>query len=236
MLARIDAIPPAWHLSDALHRHPALALLPTESSDVVIAGELRCCRVGPGDVLVDETYAVTIDVPRSFPRALPRVVETEGRVPAEFHVNPDGSLCLGSPIAQRLAIEDAPTVGAFIDRVLIPFLYGHAFYTRFRVMPFGELPHGAPGIEHDVRRLFHLPSGTDAEAFLWLASLKRRHANKKPCPCHSGRRVGRCHGAAVHQARRRLGRFACGEERIRLAGQRRHERPRAGKEVDSRWH
>jgi hypothetical protein len=73
----------------------------------------------------------------------------------------------------------------------------------------------------DVRRLFHLPQGTDAGEFLRLASLKRRHANKRPCPCRSGRRVGRCHRAVVHEARRRLGRFTCREQYTQLVPQRR---------------
>jgi hypothetical protein len=87
-------------------------------------------------------------------------------------------------------------------------------------MPFGELSHGAPGLEDDVRRTFSLPPGTDAEAFLRLASLKRRHANKQQCPCRSGHRVGRCHAAAVHRARVRLGRFVCRTEWKLLAAQR----------------
>lgn len=215
-----SAIPRSWQLAEALSRQPGLTLAPSVSSDVLIQGQLRCHRVGPNDVVVDEHYAVKIEVPRGFPRALPRVFETQGRVPQTFHRNPDRSLCLGSPIAIRFEIEEEPTVGGFIDRVIVPYLYSHAYYVRFGRMPFGELAHGATGLEDDVRRLFRLPRGTNAEEFLRLASLKRRHANKRRCPCRSGLRVGRCHAAAVHQARRRLGRLVCRAEWKLLAGQR----------------
>jgi hypothetical protein len=213
------AIPSSWRLAEALAHQPGLTLVPSVSSDVRIEGELRCHRVGRDDVLIDEYYAVQIEVPRGFPRALPRVFETD-RVPHTFHRNADGSLCLGSPIAQRLAIEEEPTVGGFIDRVIDPYLYSHAYYVRFGRMPFGELAHGAAGLEDDVRRIFRLPSGTNAEEFLRLASLKRRHANKHQCPCPSGIRLGRCHAAAVHEARRRLGRLVCRAESKLLAVQR----------------
>lgn len=215
-----SAIPPAWRLAEALSRHPGLRLVPSPSADRLIQGELRCHAVGPDDVLIDEQYSVRMEVPPTFPRALPRVFETQGRVRPGFHRNPDNTLCLGSPIALRLAIADEPTVVGFIDRVLIPYFYGHAYYQRHKRMPFGELAHGAAGLAHDVRRIFRLPRGTNAEEFLRLASLKRRHANKRSCPCGSGVRVGRCHRSEVHRARRELGRLVCREECLQLKRQR----------------
>lgn len=215
-------IPSSWQLAEALFHHPGLTLAPSTLSSMlmVMEGELRCHRIGPDDVEIDEQYALKLEVPRGFPRALPRVFETGGKVPMTFHRNPDTSLCLGSPISQRFAIEREPTIGGFIDRVIVPYLYSHAYFVRFGRVPFGELAHGAPGLEDDVRRIFRLPSRTNAGEFLRLASLKRRHANKQPCPCRSGLRLGRCHAAAVHHARYRLGRFVCRAEWELLAGQR----------------
>lgn len=214
------AIPPSWQLAEALSRHPRLRVAPAPSLDLLIAGELHCHRVGLDGAEIDELYAVAIELPRQLPRTLPRVFETQGRIPPTFHRNPDTSLCLGSPIAIRLAIADEPTISGFIDRVIIPYLYSHAYFVKFGRMPFGELAHGAAGLADDVRRIFRLPSGADAEEFLRLASLKRRHANKHPCPCRSGIPVGRCHAAAVHEARRQLGRFICRAEWKLLVAQR----------------
>lgn len=208
-------------MAEALARQPGLTVVPSASTKVVvIEGELRCCRVGPTDVLVDETYDVRLEVPSTFPRALPRVNETAGRIPRAFHRNPDNTLCLGSPIAQWLKIRDDPTLDAFLERVVVPYLYGHAFYTQFGSMPFGELAHGAVGLADDVRCLFGMPARTNVAEFLRLASLKRRYANKLICPCGHGRRVGRCHHEAVHDARRRLGRATCRAQRKYLLEQR----------------
>ncbi len=215
-----SAIPPTWRLGEALARHPGLTVVPSRSADLLIEGEIQCLAIGRDDVVINERYTVTIEVPPDFPRALPRVVETAGRVPRSFHRNPDDSLCLGSPIGQLLAIEDERTIGGFLDRVLVPYFYSHAYHERFGRTPYGELAHGAAGLEDDVRRLFLLPSDTDAQEFLRLASMKRRHANKRRCPCQSGRRLGQCHRGAVHHARQRLGRSTCSEQHLFLAKQR----------------
>lgn len=220
MRAGASSIPSSWQLAEALARQPGLTLRPSQTADVLIEGELRCHRSGPDEVVVDESYAVKIQVPGGFPRALPVVWETAGKVPKTFHRNPDNSLCLGSPISQRFAFEADPTVDGFIDRVVVPYLYSHAYFERFGRMPFGELDHGAAGLEDDVRRIFRLPNCTNAEEFLRLASLKRRVSNKRRCPCHSGIRLGRCHAAAVHEARCRLGRFVCRAEWNLLVAQR----------------
>lgn len=211
---RVSIVPPEWRLSEALARYPGLALLPRAASShaVTIAGELRVVHREPAEVTIDVSYDLTIVIPLAFPRVLPSVVENEGRIPRRFHRNPDSTLCLGSPLALHLAIEGDPTITTFIERAITPYLYSHAFYMRFGSMPHGELDHGYQGLADDVRRLFRLPPQTSAEEFLRLGGLKRRHANKQPCPCWSGRRVGRCHGAAVREARRRVGRGRCREQ------------------------
>jgi hypothetical protein len=38
-----------------------------------------------------------------------------------------------------------------------------------------------------------------------LAGKKKRIANKLPCPCGSGRRLGRCHNLKVNGLRHQLG-------------------------------
>ena len=44
------------------------------------------------------------------------------------------------------------------------------------------------------------------EEFLCLTGMKKRVANKHPCPCGSGRRLGRCHCRRVNHLRRTIGR------------------------------
>ena len=172
----------------------------------MIKGEFRCYAAGPNNFVVDEIYNIDVRIPPGFPRRLPQVFETGGRIPQSFHHLETGALCLGAPISLRLAIERSPTIGAFLDKVVTPYLYAHAYYAKLGIMPFGELPHGAAGLEKEVLRFFRMPSRTRVLELLQIAGLRRREGNKKACPCGSGRRVGRCHNARINVARRLLGR------------------------------
>ena len=73
--------------------------------------------------------------------------------------------------------------------------------------PFGDLAHGAEGIREDLRLLFGVDRESAVLPFVRLVAMRKRHANKRVCPCGSGRRLGRCHNRSVNQLRDRLGRY-----------------------------
>ena len=200
-------IPASWRLTDALLAYPALSIIPGGVADVVLAGEIAFAATGPRKVLIEDVYSLTIEIPRDFPaRGLPRVLETGGRIPKDYHQLEDGSLCLGSSTRLRLLACQDPTVGGFIERAVVPYLYGRSYFERFGQMPFGELAHGRRGVEQDLRALFLMPPAAGVDAILEVAALRRRTANKRPCPCSSGRRLGRCHHVTVNRMRAILGR------------------------------
>lgn len=207
-----------WGLSELLSIHSGLRVSPEISEGLLLRGTLRCWAVGTDAVQVDETFQVEIQVPAAFPARLPRVNETAGRIPRTFHHFDDGALCLGSSTAQRLAMGRVPTLGAFVQQVVVPYLYGFLSFEATGRLPFGELSHGATGLEDDVRRVFAMPANTDALAVLVLAGQHRRVANKRPCPCGSRRRLGRCHRRNVQRLRDRLGRawFRRDAEQLRV--------------------
>lgn len=200
------AFPPNWELMEVLREHPALSLAPRVSAQVVVAGDFRCFASGPNDVVIDEIYSIELRIPSTFPRDVPQVFERGGRISESFHHLENGELCLGSPTAVRAAINGAPTIRAFLANLVTPYLYGHAFHGRYGVMPFGELPHGAQGLEEHLLHFFRMPADTRVLLLLQLTGLRRREANKRPCPCGAARRLGRCHNTQVNAARRLLGR------------------------------
>lgn len=226
-----------WGLGSLLAQHPSLRVFPATSDGVVVQGGLRCWAVGADDVVVDEIFEIEIRVYAAFPDILPRVYETARRIPRNFHRLEDEALCLGSSTAQRLAMGNATTLAAFVERVVVPYLYGFLRHESTGRMPFGELAHGAAGLEEDVRRIFGVPPNADAMAVLVLAGQHRRLANKRPCPCGSGRRLGRCHHAQVQRLQKRLGRAWFRREVTQLRRQRRAEagtRPAPGR-AEPRW-
>jgi hypothetical protein len=105
-----------------------------------------------------------------------------------------------------MAIKKCPSLLNFLEQFVVPYLYGHSYFELYHQMPFGELDHGAKGIRAYLCEIFHTNASIYPEDFLRLASLRKRVANKHPCPCGSERRVGRCHNRIVNHTRRKYGR------------------------------
>ena len=220
-------IPEEWGRADVLVAQPGLRLIPGTSADVVIAGEYRLLAEAPGKPLIEDSYSLELQIPRTYPsRGFVLVFEKAGRIPSDYHKLKDGSLCLGSPTRLRAISLRSPRIGDFIERAVVPYLYGRSYFERFGTMPFGELLHGGAGLARDFVALFRLPLGADVQQLLAVASMRRRHANKRSCPCASGRRLGRCHNARVNAVRAQFGRRWFAEQEMLLFGRRRR-RPRA---------
>jgi hypothetical protein len=88
----------------------------------------------------------------------------------------------------------------------VPYLYAFSLREKLGKMPFGELYHGFRGICQDYADMYKVNSDAAAIQMVRLTALKKRVANKQPCPCGSNRRLGRCYNATVNQLRRQLGR------------------------------
>jgi hypothetical protein len=195
-----------WKVDDLLREQPGLRLAPSRNGVVRLSGAVEFSAQKPGLERLDDSFEIEIVVPKSFPRELPVVIEVGGRIPATFHTDDGGGLCLGSPTQQILAIQSAPTLPGFVKRCIIPYFYGFVYHSRHGVMPFGELAHGRKGIRDDFRALFGVHTDQAAVEMVRLAGLNKRAANKATCPCGSGRRLGRCHNRRLNRLRRLLGR------------------------------
>jgi hypothetical protein len=193
-----------WQLDIVREKYPGLRLAPSKGDLTRLTGVLRFSAQPHSREKIDDEYEVDILLPAKFPSELARVTETKGRIAVSYgHRNADGTLCLGSPTALRLRILDGSPLLSYIEKCIIPTLYGHSYFERHGVLPFGELKHGVAGLREDLAALF----GVDDEVavdFVRLTALRKRVANKRPCGCGSGRRLGRCHNRRVNMLRRRL--------------------------------
>jgi len=189
-----------------LSRQPDMRLLPVRRGNVRLAGTFRLAAVAKGRERIDDLFELDFLVPLGFPRTLMTVRETAGRIPSSFHTNPDQTLCLGSPTALRLIANETGSIAGFVDRAVVPFLYGFVYYQRHHIMPFDELAHGGPGLFADFAMLFGVNGAKAVGGFLFLTGLKKRVANKRSCPCGSGRRLGLCHHRNINRLRAALGR------------------------------
>lgn len=201
-----------WGVAELLKRHPELRILPTSDETLNVGGELRFYVQGPSEEPIEDAYEVLIRFPMSFPNGIPTAFEKGGRIPRSHHTHPDGSLCLGAKTEIRLKLGPDSTLDCFVNGILIPYLFQFSFLKKHGRMPFGELKHGVHGLLDYFAFLYKVADRRSAKALVLLTSLKKRRANKKRCPCGSGRRLGRCHNRTVNDLRKRLGRKWFSEE------------------------
>jgi hypothetical protein len=183
-------------LRDFLRSYPRMAIRPSTGDSLRLKGsfEFAAHHAKEGDL--QDSFALEIIVPCAFPKALPNVTETGGKIlrTGEYHVNQtDNTLCLGSPLSLFLKLSKKPTLDGFADNCLVPYLF--AVSRKLKTggpLPFGELDHGVKGLYADYTQLFGLESRQQLVYAFKLLGMKKRRANKLPCPCGCGIRLGRC--------------------------------------------
>ena len=135
------------------------------------------------------------------PQSLPQVWEVAGRVARidPTHVNPaldgtrTGTLCLGSYLRLTMEAGQPPRLVVFAKRCIVPYLYSISLHEQGKpAFVFGELAHGEDGLLQDYEQIFELRGKASVIQALRLSALRRRVANRAPCPCECGKRLGKC--------------------------------------------
>lgn len=215
-------------LAALLAKFPRLAVRPdrndrhfTDDDEVRLVGSIALDGVElRGLPRLDGSYRIKVVVPGTFPASLPRVYAVENSIPKKYHTYSEGSLCLGAPLQLRSIVNKTPTLLGFFVGCVVPYLYRHRYIQAFEQAPWGELEHHSPGLLQYYERVLGTADARACIEFLRLGALRKRVANKRPCPCGSGVRLGRCHHLRLNRLRdecRRAGmRDAERELRLRL--------------------
>lgn len=172
-----------------------MSLGPIRDSSTVLKGVFAFSAQLRGCIAITDSYHLQIVVPKSFPKAIPKVTELGRKIPRDgkHHVNQDdNSLCLGSPLRLLGKIFEKPNLVGFAESCLVPYLYAISHKLQHGTFPFSELRHGEQGIVDDYLELFGLRKIEQVITAITLIGTKKRIANKKPCPCDCGLRLGKC--------------------------------------------
>jgi hypothetical protein len=188
-------------ISEAINRFENLRLVPSKDGDIVLRGVIDFTASASGCRTVSDSYEINLRIPTAYPSELPVVHETGGRIPKDFHKLEGNALCLGSPFRLWLLTKQNPSLLNFIERVVVPYLYAYSLHEAGEAMPFGELRHGSPGLIDDLGEMLGATCSKTAAAYVEAIMRKKRIANKRPCPCGSGTRLGRCHNRRVNSFR-----------------------------------
>jgi hypothetical protein len=182
-------------ISQFLDEHPGMATAPCTEAGVCLRGTFSFKVNAPELEVIEDSYQLEIFVPNTFPRDLPQITEVGEKIPRDgtFHVNPDGSLCLGSPLRLLKNAHKKRNLSGYVEKCLVPYLYAVSYkLLHGGDFVLGELDHGHQGIFHDYSSLLGLREESQILQAIVLLCIEKRYANKKPCPCECGKRLGSC--------------------------------------------
>lgn len=183
-------------IDELLGSWPRLRRSPAREPGILSVHGILAFELEPeGLPKIEDTYRVRIDFRVGCDDEVPEVFELDGRIPREEdeHVNSAGDFCLGSPLAVRLKLGRLPSLTHFVDQCVVPFLYAASWRRKGGVgWPFNELPHRNAGLLEDYQRLLRVNTSAGIRPALAALCVRPRVANKLPCPCGCGLRLGKC--------------------------------------------
>lgn len=184
-----------YDILDFLRDYPGMTFGPSKKDEVILKGIFKFKASVKELPEIEDSYNLSIRIPSNFPFHIPIVEEVGGKIPRDhnFHINPDNTLCLGSPLRLFKKLIKNPTINVFAEECLVPYLYAVSYKLQNGGgFIFGELAHGQRGIIDDYTQLFRLRTRDQVFYALWLLGVNKRLANKQKCPCKCGKRLGAC--------------------------------------------
>ena len=187
----------ACQIAELQQVHKGLTAINEAENDTVLSGPLSFEASVDGYTPIIECFEIELIIPDGYPNVLPRVRETDGKIGSAYdHIYQDGTLCLAVPIEERRVFLDQPSLLGFVNRLVIPYLFGYCHWKAHGIHPFDESEHGAEGI---VRHYLGALQLIDERVALAVISFLYEHGYRghHPCPCGSGEKVRKCHGKAL---------------------------------------
>lgn len=185
------------HLAELTSVHKGLVDIVEHDYKTVVSGSLPFEASTDGMETISELFDIELTISHDFPETLPRVREIGGRIGTDYnHIYQDGTLCLAVPVEARRILLQNPTLLSFVNRLVIPYLYGFSFWQKYGKHPFDEALHGNEGILAHYIDTLGLADDLAALAvicFLYEHGYRGHH----DCPCRSGLKVRACHGPAL---------------------------------------
>ena len=153
-----------------------------------------------------DEYVVSIELRAGYPKTLPVVRETAGRIPHTLDrhvVRPHGTCCVLLPDARW---EEWPVEAPFSDYLAGPlrnFFLGQSIVEQGGEWPFGEWAHGNQARLDYYKALVQTESNIELRRYLEVIGWPHTRG-RVSCPCGSGRRLRKCCHSKVHDLHSKL--------------------------------
>lgn len=176
-----------------------LLILERSSDSICVSGHISL-NAAFNDVQLFDEYEIRMEIPDDYPYSLPSVYEMSGGIPSEFeHFLDNGALCLGVENDLWDKFLTNPCLLHFVNECVISYLYAVTYFKKYGSFPFGERSHGVEGIIEYYYDKWNL---SDPRKVILILSMIyfRNYRGHLPCPCGSGIKARKCHGAFILEA------------------------------------
>ena len=127
--------------------HKELTRVIEKENEILVSGSLPFEASAEGFESISECFDIELVISVDYPEILPSVRETGQKIDGGYeHINESGTLCLGVPIEERRLFLEQPSLLGFVNRLLIPYLFGYCYWKQNKTHPFDEYEHGTKGI------------------------------------------------------------------------------------------
>lgn len=184
-----------YGLHDFLVQHPKLRLIEKSPQKLVIEGMHEFDVTMKGFERLSDSARLRLVFPGGYPREVPEVFEIGDRIQkdADHHINEGkGNCCLGSDIRILDTISKDTCLNSFLENCVNNFLYRIFYKIRHKVIPGNDLLHGEEGLIQDYEAVFNIKGKMNVILLIKSLASRKRVANKLPCPCSCGSRLGKC--------------------------------------------
>ena len=139
-------------------------------------------------------FEIEIIIPGNYPRSLPKVKETGGKISKSYpHIyEGDETLCSAFPLEEYLIFREQPSLLGFVEKLVVPYFFSYLYWEKYGKFPFGERKHDVKGVMDCYLEILRLPNELSVLKCLDHI-LRRGYSGKHECPCGSGVKIHKCH-------------------------------------------
>lgn len=142
-------------------------------------------------------FGIKILIPDDYPSKAPKVIETTNKTSKNYHKFESGILCLETPYRIFEIFSRNKTLINFVDNLVAPYFAGWIHLTKYGKSARPGHAHGSEGLASDYADRFGANNYRTVLELLYFLAVDFYYG-RDSCPCGSGKKYMRCHGAQLN--------------------------------------
>lgn len=139
-----------------------------------------------------DTFSIRIQIPKNYPKELPVIFETGGKIPLNVNWHNSNNGCCLSPDAVIFQKLGNVQLYDWFREFVISYFANFIFKKEFATYPFGEFEHFTNGLISGYQELFNLSSKEEVVDFIEGQISRLKTNRNEKCYCQSGLKFKKC--------------------------------------------